>query len=385
MKRDRPPVNPAILIWAREQSGKSIEEVSFKFKKVLAWEKDESRPTVKQARELADYYGRSFIEFFRSTPPPIREPVQIPDFRMERGVSGPREHIGLKNIQLWAEAQRINALDLFAELGEHPPEVPRELFATMQESPESVAERARTIIGFDISEQIKLKLSERNELPKILRKKFEGIGILVLKHTGIKEFAARGICIVANPLPLIVYGNEFPGAQAFTLAHEFAHIALQQSGVIGSVDRTCDKPTEIWCDKFAASFLMPSNEIHKILGRPYDSPAENISDAELAEIADIFRVSAHAMLIRLVHLKYVAANYYWQIKKPEFEQVEREYKAFGRPKYYGSRYKSSLGDFYTSLVIEAWSAGRITNHNAAEYMGIKNISHLFEIRSNFKS
>ena len=34
---------------------------------------------------------------------------------------------------------------------------------------------------------------------------------------------------------------------------------------------------------------------------------------------------------------------------------------------------------------EAWSSGRITNHNAAEYMGIKNFEHLYAIRDNFNS
>jgi hypothetical protein len=38
---------------------------------------------------------------------------------------------------------------------------------------------------------------------------------------------------------------------------------------------------------------------------------------------------------------------------------------------------------YTGLVLEAWSSGIITNHNAAEFMGIKNIAHLEEIRSRF--
>lgn len=52
----------------------------------------------------------------------------------------------------------------------------------------------------------------------------------------------------------------------------------------------------------------------------------------------------------------------------------------GRPKYYGSRYRSSLGNLYTGFVIEAWNSGRITNHSAAEYMGIKNFEHLFAIR-----
>jgi hypothetical protein len=85
-----------------------------------------------------------------------------------------------------------------------------------------------------------------------------------------------------------------------------------------------------------------------------------------------------------VHLRYVAAKYYWEVKKPQFDKVEREYKRFGRATYYGSRYKSQLGKLYTGLVLEAWSSGRLTNHNAAEFMGIKNFKHLHDIRDNFQ-
>ena len=89
------------------------------------------------------------------------------------------------------------------------------------------------------------------------------------------------------------------------------------------------------------------------------------------------------MLIRLVELKYVGASYYWDVKRPIYDEEERSFKAFGRPNFYGRRYVSSLGTLYTSLVLEAWDAGRITNHNAAEFMGIKNLAHLRDIRENF--
>ena len=89
------------------------------------------------------------------------------------------------------------------------------------------------------------------------------------------------------------------------------------------------------------------------------------------------------MLIRLVDLRYVTPSYYWEVKRPQFLEEEANYRGFGRAKYYGTRYVNSLGEFYTSLVMQAWSAGRITNHNAAEYMGIKNLAHLKDIKANF--
>jgi len=89
------------------------------------------------------------------------------------------------------------------------------------------------------------------------------------------------------------------------------------------------------------------------------------------------------MLIRLVNLGYVSEAYYWETKKPQFDRDEEHFKGFGLPKYYGRRYEGSVGDLYTGLVLEAWNSGRITNHNAAEYMGIANFKHLNDIRDNF--
>ncbi len=89
------------------------------------------------------------------------------------------------------------------------------------------------------------------------------------------------------------------------------------------------------------------------------------------------------MLIRLVNLGYVDADYYWLVKREQFIAAEGAYSSGGRSKYYGSRYRSACGDLYTGLVLEAWNVGRVTNHNAGEFMGIKNLVHLEAIRDNF--
>jgi hypothetical protein len=94
-------------------------------------------------------------------------------------------------------------------------------------------------------------------------------------------------------------------------------------------------------------------------------------------------VSEHAMLIRLVHLGYVAPAYYWKVKRPEFDRQEEMYKGGGRSAYFGSRYRARQGDLYTGLVLEAWANDRITNHKAGEFMGIRNLEHLNAVRAYF--
>jgi Zn-dependent peptidase ImmA (M78 family) len=386
VKRQKPTLNPQMLKWAREWRGRSLEEAANRVGKnpedIAEWETKPGGPTVRQARSLAEFYDRQFLEFFRASPPPVQEPRLVTDFRMHRDAPNPKETRELKIIQAWAEAQRENAIDLFSEIGEVPPSIPNALFCDASADPEEAAERARRVLKFPVSEQTGLPSSKRDQLPAIIRKKLEDTGILTLKHSGLADFHARGICIFATPLPVIIFGNESPAAQAFTLAHELGHVALKESGISGTRNKDASK-IERWCDQFAAAFLMPRTEIVGILGNPLMPPLDEMSDERLAELASRFRVSPHAMVIRLVHLGYINANFYWGVKKPFFDAIEAKYKSMGRPKYYGSRYRSSLGNLYTGLVIEAWNSGRITNHSAAEYMGIKNFEHLFAIRDNF--
>jgi len=394
-KKQRPALNPLMLKWAREWRGHTLEDAARRVNKkpedIAAWEKVENsleavdRPTVKQARSLADLYDRAFLEFFRSEPPPIKEPELVPDFRMHRGADKPGEERELKLIQGWAEAQRQNAIDLYAELGDQPPTVPDQLFVDDKIDVEIAANNARQVLKFSMSEQFGLRINDQGKLPEIMRLKFEAAGILTLRVSGLSDFQARGICIFASPLPVIVFANETSGAQCFTLAHELGHVILKQSGISGK--RIKDNPSKIeqWCDRFAASFLMPKTEIAVALGSPLNPPLDEISDEKLEQLATRFRVSQHAMLIRLVNLGYVNSTYYWGVKKPFFDSQEAILKSFARSKYYGSRYRNSLGRLYTGLVIEAWNSGKITNHSAAEYMGIKNFEHLFAIRENFSS
>jgi Zn-dependent peptidase ImmA (M78 family)/transcriptional regulator with XRE-family HTH domain len=390
VKKEPFPFNAEMLRWAREWRGRSVDEVATKLKqpvqKIQAWENKDSneRPTVGQARSLAALYQRPFLEFFRSARPPVPEPKLVPDFRRPRDAKklSAEQERDLKSIQSWAEAQRDNALDLYSEIGEEPPVLPEDIYSSVTADADAAAARVRRIFKFELSEQTNLKPSQQRYLPSILRHKFESAGILSFKRNELKALGVRGICIYADPLPVLIFSNESPAAQSFTLSHELAHVVLRESGIIGPVGRKSSE-IEKWCDQFAASFLMPREVVREIVGPTPNKPATDISDGKLSEYAAHFRVSRHAMLIRLVHLGYVKPSYYWDVKKPQFENDEKGFKQYGRSEYYGTRYKNTLGDLYTGLVLQAWSSGRITNHNAAEFMGIKNFAHLQDIRDHF--
>lgn len=383
-------LNPAVLKWAREWRGRSVDEAAKHLRKeprqILDWESGNNAPTVKQARKLVQFYNRPFLELFLPSVPHVRGPVAIPDFRTHRNTTPIDDDWNLQETLRWAESRRQNALDLYEDLRETPLAVPEHLFTSRREDPDDVAARCRDSLGFAMQTQIEMTKKDAQSLPAILRKRIESIGVLTLRTSALQALNIRGICLATFPMPVIVFSNEASTAQAFTLMHEFAHVLLKESGITGERSQAYGTiPIERWCDRFAAAFLMPSEQVSSIVGAKPCRPATSLKDSELARLAETFRVSPHAMLIRLVQLRYVDEQFYWGVKKPQFEREEEARASFGRSSYYGSRYRSAHGDLYTSLVLDAWAENLITNHGAAEYLGIKNIAHLNDIRNHFSA
>ena len=317
------PYNPNVLRWAREWRGRSVEESALKVNvsedKLLAWEAGDSVPTVRQARLLAAFYDRSFLEFFLSRIPNVVQKALAPDFRLHKVAPDPRGDREVQVIQDWAEEARQSAIELFSVVGDDIPPVPAELRATLSTNPEWAASEARRLCGYAIDDQIALGSAERGRVAKDIRRAIERLGVLVLKDSRLGKYGVRGVTLFANPLPVIVFGTEAPTAQAFTLAYELGHIALQQSAISGpptARDGINDaERAERWCDEFAGAFLAPEQALGNIWAKP-NQPNQKIGDDALRKLANTFSVSQHAMLIRLVQLGYVAPEYYWYEKRP---------------------------------------------------------------------
>lgn len=386
------PYNGDMLRWAREWRGRTVEQaaarVSVPVRRLLEWETGsaDDRPTVRQARELASFYDRAFLEFFYDQPPEIKASGLIPDFRVAHDAPDPHGNREILVVQHWAEAQRLNVLDLYETLGDPIGGLPDYLRATVDDDVEEVARATREVFNFPIERQRHMTAEERKRLPDLLRERMERSGVLVLRRNDLGEFGVSGLCIVASPLPIIVFATEAPQRQAFTLMHEFGHIVLQQSAISGPefarTEGSYGKKVERWCNRFASAFLIPRDALAEL--RPVPAvPAPSIDDATLAAVAQSFRVSAHAMMIRLVQLRYVEEEFYWTVKLPQFRREEQAWSANGRSRYWASRIVNSLGNLYTGLVLEAWGTGRITFHQAVEYMGLPGSSHLGAIRQEF--
>ena len=184
VSRDPLPFNPAVLRWARARAGMEVEEVAERIattvERVAAWEAADTRrqPTIKQARRLANLYGRPLLEFFARTIPDVPRTELVPDYRFHRVPPSGAEARVLEAVQRWAEEQRFNLLDLYDMLGETPPAFPAQLYATVDSDVDVAAARAREATGFSLERQWSLNSSEKRQLPDILRRSFEACGVL---------------------------------------------------------------------------------------------------------------------------------------------------------------------------------------------------------------
>ena len=81
-------VNPTVLTWARQESGYPPEPVAkrlnVKPERLLAWERGDLKPTVRQAQDLANFYRRPFGVFFLPQPPVL--PPLAAEYRRLPGV-----------------------------------------------------------------------------------------------------------------------------------------------------------------------------------------------------------------------------------------------------------------------------------------------------------
>jgi Zn-dependent peptidase ImmA (M78 family) len=273
----RVPFNREVLKWARERVKLSPESAAkgagVTVDHIYSWEKEGGgSPTVKQGRKLASVYDVPFMELLSKDQPKIKDLELVPDFRMHSGAEAPTELHELLMIQGEAEETRLNALDLYDMLGLEPPVLSDGFFSAVDKDTEAAAATARGMLKLPIGEQLSRKGNDKAKFINAFRNYLGRAGIITMKNSGLAAFGARGMCLFASPLPVIIFSKEAPTAQAFTLAHELGHVALRESGISGPIgsapNKTKAKQIEDWCNGFAGAFLMPRDEVARVLPAP---------------------------------------------------------------------------------------------------------------------
>ncbi len=294
---NRVGVEPRLLRWARERSGRGHHYLQKRFPKLDAWERGSALPTLKQLEDFsrATYAPLGYL-FLKD--PPLEE-LPISDFRTIGDVEVRRPSPDLLDTLYLCQQRQ----DWYRDEARTSGELPLDFVGSLDTSVDIsfAGARLRHALGFDVEHR--RGLATWSEALRQFIESAEDLGILVMvsgvvgsnTHRRLDPEEFRGFVLSDVLAPLVfVNGADTKAAQMFTLAHEIAHLWLGESGV--SNPQATSMPTgttERWCNRVAAELLAPAEVV-----RDEFVPGADL-EYEAGRLARRFKVSTLVVLRRI--------------------------------------------------------------------------------------
>ncbi len=373
---DQIPVNPDILRWARETGGFGIEDVVAKLKRkritsetITSWEKGTDSPTYIQLERLAyEIYKRPMALFFFPDPPEEETPKE--SFRTlpqeEINLLGPR----LLHLVRKAKAMQENLRELFNGINPAKRQICSDVTIHNSDTISEVAKAVRRYFGVGLNEQYALTTNEK--ALKFWRDVLEKHGVFIFKDA-FKDEESSGFCLYDEVFPVIYLNNsQAKIRQIFTLFHELAHLLFKTGGIDLRHDdfiqrmRGPNKHIEVFCNKFAGEFLVPTEDIKPRIRN------HAIDDNFIMGLAKKYSVSREVILRKCLDLKHIT-NAFYEAKVKEWKE-ERLTRGTSSPggDYYLTQ-GAYLGPHYIETVFGKYYQGVISKIQLADYLGMKEI------------
>jgi Zn-dependent peptidase ImmA (M78 family) len=371
-------VNPKIIQWARERARYSLESVAVKFKKDVSviekWESGEDFPTYSQLEKLAEIYKRPLALFFFPEPPLEAEEKQefrtLPDFEIENLAAD--TIYALRQ----AKAMQLSLQEINNGINPSTKKIFQDISVSSSDDLRILAEQIRNYLNVTLEEQ--LTWNDQETALKKWRSAVEEAGIFIFKRS-FKQREISGFCLIDIEFPIIYLNNSTEKSrQIFTIFHELAHILLQTNGITKSDDRYinslqgANKSIEIFCNKFAAEFLLPNHVFSEIIRET----VVNDNDKIISKISSDYKVSREVVLRKLLDNNFISQKEY-SLKVSEWysEQVgksqDKNKKSGGNPYANQATY---LGENYLKLVFNKYYQGQYDIERVADYLNIKKVA-----------
>ena len=385
-------INPAILKWARETAGMSLEEAALRLgftsrakrasaARLEAIERGESKPTRNQLLKIAATYRRPLTAFYRTAPPAPGNRGE--DFRSIGGVTGKREPL----LDALLRATRVRQ-DMVRSIVEDDEDIESLPFVGSMPITESIQNAAATIrITLHLDGTRHLRVASETEQFAALRERVEALGVFVLlagnlgsHHTNLDEPVFRGFAVADRIAPFIVINDQDAIAgQSSTLIHELVHVYTGSTGV--SAAPTADGPrthpsrVERFCNDVASEVLLPHRSLPRLRQEhTVDAAADQISKVAAArnvsEAMVAYRYWRTGELDAEIHRRLAAAYAArWHAARARRRELRQEVSGSG-PSFYTVR-KHRLGRPLITLVERSLRANELTHTKAALILGVK--------------
>jgi Zn-dependent peptidase ImmA (M78 family)/DNA-binding XRE family transcriptional regulator len=370
-------VNPAVLKWARTESGYDPEQAAKRAgvpaEKLLAWEEEdaEAKPTLRQAQALAKLYHRPLGVFFLPQPPSL--PPLAAEYRRLPGIEPGAESPELRLAIRVMSQRRELALQLSGELDHAVPDF--DLALHPSEPAETAGARMRSALGVTREEQ--LEWTNEWQAWRRWRGAVEGIGALVFQFPKVGLAQARGVALPLFPLPAIGINSKegSAAARSYTLMHELVHIALVfgHEEDVALRERRSEagwQKVERYAEEVASAVLIPENMLEGFLGKM--SIGRDAWDVPLVrKLALTFRVTPLAMATRLRATGSLTWDGYRRWKRDWDTYVATLPPRKGGFALPVDKTLGRVGRPFSQLVLEALDANRITSVDASRYLDLR--------------
>lgn len=365
-------INPQILGWARKRAALSVDQLADKLKtrveRVISWEEGRDRPTFKQAEKIAKQVRIPFGYLFLPHPP--KEELPIPDLRAYGGLLRNRLSADFFDLIQDVQFQLGWYRDYRLEHGTEP--LPFVGKFNLNHSIQTIAEDIRNTLGMNALERgrnwedyLKL-LFDRCEKEGIWVMRSGYVGSSTKRTLNVHEFRGFAICDDIAPL-VFINGRDAQTAQAFTLAHELAHIWLGKSGISNiQLSDTEDRDSlhvEQICNAVAAETLVPEVVF---LARWRDDQS---LDANTLNLTQELRVSCVVIARRAFNLGKIGYEEYQSFYALEQKKWQRDTGQSGGNYYATAPIKN--GRYFTKAVLSSAMSGALLLRDAGGLLHMK--------------
>lgn len=369
--KEKLPINPNVLIWARKSANLLEEDVALKMNKspdvIEAWEKGDSSPTYIQLEALAyTIYKRPVAIFFFPEPPEEVTPKKsfrtLPESEIEELPPN------FLKVFRKGQAMQINLEELTNGQNPAPKKIFRDLSFDLHSNIGIMVDKVRKYLGIDIKTQISWSNTEISL--KKWRSAVEEKGIFVFKEA-FREDEISGFCLYHQEFPIIYINNSMPKTrQIFTLFHELIHLLFKTGGVdkrddtfIGRM-RGDNRRIEVLCNRFVGEFLVPKGDFDVVISKL------QINEQTVEKLANRYKVSRELILRKCLDRGLIDRAYY----EENSQRWIREAREIAEKRTGGNYYSNIvtyLGGSYLNIAFKGYYQKRLSVEQLSKYLGIK--------------
>jgi len=355
------PISKKVLKWARKFRGLSLEDAADKIgislEKLKEFENGDKFPTLGVFEDIAKRYRLPQATLFRRTPP---KGIHLPhDYRTFDGAP-PEFGFDFRESHSKVLYLLRNILNLSKDDDEflmpRPPKYDKSLSPLIQ------GENERQRIGVSIDDQLNwMKADAFPSWRAIIEK--QGINVFIKKFD-IQD--SRGYSLYDDAaIPAIVINKSeiYDQAKIFTLIHEYVHLLIRKPGIS---DLNNQNPTESFCNKFAAAFLMPKEALRRVLPEWPSKPID-WDDQVIGNCARRLKVSRPSLALRLIELNLAKQSAYGRARQWTEPRSRRKKSGAG---FQPATQLFEIGGCYTSSIINAMDRRVIDSFQASDALGI---------------